>query len=339
MKSCIIVNFWTDTEFKKNLLLDCLKQLNKTDIDIIYTSRYPIPSEVNNLVKYSIYSSNNDLIKIEDLLSNNNVQISNTMSHDLGSSVLYTCPLNYYNVSYSVQTQLHDNLRYLKSLGYTHYHLLVGDCLISDEDLDKFNLIQDFINLSNNKAYFEDLRGKFNGFSALYWFSEIDFFLEKTSNFTDKQSFIDYYASTSNNTSYLANEVLAYEVILLKDFDNSNKVVYGRNNNLNFNHLMLFKHSKFDIITSYNSSDIFAIIPNQEHTYSNIIIASKNGGKYTIIINDEKFIYDIPYNCWQSHIILLNNFKLKIIHNNTIIVNLDIDETTLKKIWSYSFFA
>jgi hypothetical protein len=334
MKSCIIVNFWTDTEFRKNLLLDCLEQLNKTGIDIIYTSRYPVPSEVNDLVKYSIYSSNNDLITLKDLLSNNQVEIVNTMSHNLGNVHFYTCPLNYYNVSYSVQTQLHENLKYLKSLGYTHYHLLVGDCLISDEDLNNFKLVQDFVYTSNNKAYFEDLRDKFEGFSALYWFSEIDFFLEKTSNFTDKQSFINYYASPPNN-----NGSLVYEAILLNDFDNSNQVVYARNNNWGFGHLITFKQSKLDIITSYNSSDVFAIIPNQEHTYSTIVIVSRNGGEYILKINEIEFFYNLGVNSWQSYITHLKNFNLKIIHNNKTIVDLDIDEKILKKIWSYSFFT
>lgn len=334
MKSCIIVNFWTDTEFKKNLLIDCLSQLNKTGIDIVYTSRFPIPKEVSDLVKYSIYSSNNDLITIKDLLENKDTEIVNTMSHNLGDSHLYTCPLNYYNVSYSLQLQLKENLTYLKSLGYTHYHLLVGDCLISDSDLNNFKIVEDFIKLSNNKAYFEDLREKFNGFSALYWFSEIDFFLDRISNLTDKQSFISHYASPPNNTGSLA-----YEVILLKDFEDSEQVVCAKNNNWEFGHLITFSQSKLDIITSYNSFDIFAIIPDQEHTYSNIIIASKIGGEYKLTINDEVFIYNIPINCWQNYTTSLKEFHLKITQNNKLVVDLYIDEPTLKKIWSYSFFS
>ena len=125
----------------------------------------------------------------------------------------------------------------------------------------------------------------------------------------------------------------------MNDFDNSNQVVYARNNDWGFGHLITFKQSTLDIITSYNSSDVFAIIPNQEHTYSNIIIASKNGGEYILKINNEEFTYNLPINSWQSYITHLRNFNLKIIHNDKTIVDLNVDEKTLKKIWSYSFFS
>lgn len=332
MKSCIIVNFWADNTYKIDILANCLKQLKKTGIDIVYTSKYPVPRKINDLVKYCIYTSDNDLITIQDLL-NSDVEIVNTMSHHIGYTSFYTCPLNYYNVSYSVHTQLRNNLNFLKNLGYTHYHLLVGDCIISDEDLKNFTLVEEFIELSNKKAYFEDLNGKFNGYSALYWFSEIDFFLNKTLSFKDKQSFITHYASKPNTI-----EFLPYEIILRKDFINSSDVVCANNNSWDFGHLITFRKSKLNIIDSYNTLDVFTIVPDKEHIYSNIFIISREGGNYKLKLNDEEFIYNLSKNSWQSYITHSKNFNLKIYKEDKIIVDIEIDEIMLDKIWSYSFF-
>ena len=38
MKSCIIVNYWADDIEKTDVVIKCLNQLKKTNIDLIYTS-------------------------------------------------------------------------------------------------------------------------------------------------------------------------------------------------------------------------------------------------------------------------------------------------------------
>lgn len=334
MKSCIIVNFWGDTTDKINIVKNCLSQLKKTNIDIVYTSKFPISNEINELVNYSIFTKENDLITLDDLLNSNDIEIVNTMSHDIGDNIFYTVPLNYYNVSYSVYTQLNNNLSYLKGLGYTHFHLIVGDCLINDVDLSKFNLIEDFVTLSNRKSYFEDLRGKFDGFSSLYFFSEINHYLLKNKNLQSKQEFINYYGSNPNNSGHLV-----FESILMTNFKNDEDTILAKNDKWEYGHLLTFKNSVLDIITSYNTSDIYAIIPDVNHTYSTIYIVSRNGGDYVLKINDESFVYSLPHDVWQSHIVTLPNFNLEITKNNVSEISMEIDNKKLHKIWSYSFLT
>lgn len=334
MKSCIIVNFWGDTTDKINIVKNCLSQLKKTNIDIVYTSKFPISNEINELVNYSIFTKENDLITLDDLLNSDDIDIVNTMSHDIGDNIFYTVPLNYYNVSYSVYTQLNNNLSYLKGLGYTHFHFLVGDCFISNSDLNKFKLIEELLTLSNRKSYFEDLRGKFNGFSSLYFFSEIDNYLNKNKSIQDKQDFIKYYGSKPNDSGSLS-----FEVILMNNFKDDPDTILSKNDKWEYGHLLTFRNSELDIITSYNTSDVYAIIPDVNHTYSTIYIVSRNGGDYVLKINDESFVYCLPQNVWQSHIVTLPNFNLEITKNNVSEISMEIDTKKLHKIWSYSFLT
>jgi hypothetical protein len=333
MKSCIIVNFWADTEFKRKITVNCLTQLKKTGIDLIYTSKYPITNEINQLVKYSILTSENDLIVLDDLLHLDDINIVNSMSYHTNNFSFYTCPLNYYNVSFSVHTQLISNLKYLKSLGYTHFHYLVGDNIISDEDLGNFKLIEDFIIKTNNKSFFEDIRKRLNGFSSLYWFSEIDFYLESSFTNGTKEEFIYRYSSPPKNSNSLV-----YENILLQDFGNKNKVVLAVNDNEKYNYLITFKNSKLDLVKSENR-DYYSIIPDEQEDKSTIFISSHNGGKYELIINEESNYFNLDKNYWQTYVTNLKEFNIKILHNDTKVINMNIDEKKLNKIKSYSFFA
>jgi len=334
MKSCIIVNYWADDIEKTDVVIKCLNQLKKTNIDLIYTSKYPITNEINKLVKYSLFTSENELITLDDLLGNDDVTIVNSMSYNTGEKTFYTCPLNYYNVSYSVHTQLINNLQYLKDLGYTHFHYLVGDNIISDEDVNNFRLIEDFIFTTNNKAYFEDITKKFNGFSALYWFSEIDFYLESSFTNGSKKEFIKTHTKSPNDSGSLV-----YENILKQNFNGKESVVLGVNDKWDYNHLITFNNSDLDIKSSFNTGDYYSIIPHEEEGFYYIFISSSNGGKYELIINNEHNYYELSKNCWQAFITELKEYTIKILHNDVVVVDMNIDEDKLNKIKTYSFFT
>jgi hypothetical protein len=50
MKKCIVVNYWADTEEKILMVLDCIKQLKKIGLDIVYTSLCEVDERISNQV-------------------------------------------------------------------------------------------------------------------------------------------------------------------------------------------------------------------------------------------------------------------------------------------------
>jgi hypothetical protein len=68
MKKCFVVNYWADTDEKVLMVLDCINQLKKLDLDIIYTSLCEVDERISNSVTHTLYSDENDLITIFDYI-------------------------------------------------------------------------------------------------------------------------------------------------------------------------------------------------------------------------------------------------------------------------------
>ena len=153
-------------------------------------------------------------------------------------------------------------------------------------------------------------------------------------NHNELYDFITHYGSNNNNSSSLS-----FEVILMNNFDMDNDVLLSKNDKWSYGHLLTFRNSELDVITSYNSSDVYAIVPNEERTHSIIYIVSRNGGEYTLTINNESVTYNLNPNFWQNYITTLPEFNIKITKDNKTEVELFLDSKKLDKIWSYSFLS
>ena len=176
MKKCFVVNYWADTDEKVLMVLDCINQLKKLDLDIIYTSLCEVDERISNSVTHTLYSNQNDLISIFDLFKNESIRVINTNSFVCDKFNFYSIPLNWRDVSYSVSTQLTTNFKKLIELGYTHCHFMVGDCIISDSELEVFNTISKTCEITNKKSYFDDISNRYTGFGSIYFYTDINFF-------------------------------------------------------------------------------------------------------------------------------------------------------------------
>jgi hypothetical protein len=65
MKNIVIINSYANTEEKVNLLLNYVKQVKKTNCDILLTSHLPLPQNIVTLVNYYIYDKENFLLPKE----------------------------------------------------------------------------------------------------------------------------------------------------------------------------------------------------------------------------------------------------------------------------------
>jgi len=337
MKSCFIVNYWADTEEKIEMVINCIKQLKKTGNDVIYTSLYPIDKRISNETNFSIFSNTNELITLFDLLDNN-IHLENNVSYDTSDFRFFSIPLNWNGVQYTVHNQLVVNFKMLKSLKYTHCHFFVGDCIISDNELDNFNIIEKSCTLLNKKAYFDDISEKFsNAYSGIYFYSDIDFFINNFLLFKTKEEYTSYYDSNRG--------LLCFEQILKHAFKNQEKhLLLGNNDSWNLGPLSLFKESKIDIIESFNSKTNYYIIPLElipdVKDISYIFVTSKEiePTNFKIYVDDEFEEGVVEYDRFLYLKTNKKQFNLKILKNDVVDFEEVITEKRLKRIHSYAFF-
>ena len=337
MKSCFIVNYWANTDEKIQMVIDCIKQLKKTGKDIIYTSLYPINKRISDETNFSIFSNNNNLISLIDLLDTD-VTLINNVSYDSVDFRFFSIPLNWKEVSYAVNEQLITNFKVAKSLGYTHCHFLVGDCIISDNELDVFNIIEKSCSLLNKKAYFDNISEKFdNAYSGIYFYSDIDFFLDNFLSMSTKQKHIQEYSTSG--------QLLCFEQILYYNFNNKdNYLLLGNNNSYDLGHLTIFKDSKIDIVTSFNNKTNYHVVPLElipdVKDINYVFVTSKEiePTNFKIYIDDEVEEGIVNYDHFLYFKTNKKQFHLKILKNDVIDFEETITEHRLKRIHSYSFF-
>ncbi len=337
MKSCFVINYWADTDEKVDMVVKGIQQLKKTGRDIIYTSLCPIDKRISEITTYSIFHNKNELISLFDLLDRDDVNIYNNISFNTDKFKFYSIPLKWNDVGYSVSTQLINNLKTLKSLNYDYFHFFVGDCLISDDDLNVFDHIEKSCHLYNKKAYFDDLTHRFDGYGAIYFSSDIEFFLNCFLSYSNKEDFIEINKGGSG--------VFCFEKILKNCFEPYTKdLLLGKNNDDSFGHSVLFKTSYLDIISTYNTSTQYHIIPLEliqgivEADYIFVLSKEIEPTNFKIYIDDE--FQEGVIGCDEYLYAKTNKkqFNLKILKNDVVDFDEIITEERLKRIHSYAFF-
>ena len=126
MKNIIIINSYANTEEKVNLLLNYVKQVKKTNYDILLTSHLPLPPNIVALVNYYIYDKENFLLPKE--------RSPVTWYADYEEYISLYCSRHGYAIIKNVYNALH----FAKSLGYTDFIFSEYDNILSDRGVDKF---------------------------------------------------------------------------------------------------------------------------------------------------------------------------------------------------------
>lgn len=334
MKTCFIINFWADTKDKVEIIKRSISQIKKLGNDVIYTSLYPIDSEIADITDYSIFLNQNDLITMEDILRIEEIDVKSTYSFQSsdGNIRWESIPLNSKNVIFSVYYQFVSTLKFLKKLNYTHFHYLVGDTVVSDDDLGIFKQIENSVKLTNTKSFFTDIQKmQFYGYGSNYWYGEIDFFINKFENFKTKHQFLEDQVKKYK----VSNKEICFESFLKNVFGEDENVLV-RIANENTNSMDFLTNSEFDIIQTYNSKTSYSLIPNQESF--DLYIISKENSVYEIEIDGDNQTVELGIGNFYSYRIYKNNFLLKICKNNTEIFEINVDDKIYQKLKKSSYY-
>jgi hypothetical protein len=335
MKTCFIINYWADTDDKVNMVVDLINQLNSTNYETVYTSLTPINKKLSSVSKFSLYNNDNKLINIFDILDYNDLLIDGMFFYETNAFKIFSTPLNYIDVSYSLIKQLTINLKYLKDFGYTHFHFINGDCLIDKDELSFFRKIEDSVLFFNKKAYFDDLSETPNGhtgFSSIYFYSEIDFFLSKITTPTSINDFFNNYTFDKRFCSF--------ERVLGNKFKESKKVITSLNT-LSNKPVSIFKKSNIDIITrQYDDEVKLYIIQNKTNVDEfDLINVIPNNRRFEVFYNKEKII-DIKdgKGFWYINTFPKVDFEISVYDDGSQIFNGLLNNKMINKLCSHTSY-
>lgn len=180
-KDLIIIGCHLDREYRIEVLRNIIERISDT-YDILLSSHYSIPEEIQKLVKYCIYNSVNDLIEQGGCVvwhSYNDVYIQYHKSKSI-------------NPSYAVYQLIRCPLSFMKSMGYNSFFYMEGDLLISRMDVDKILNMKLLTDAHSKKAAFFNTVADKSWWDCQLFYSDIDFFLNNTPELQTSSDFIDW---------------------------------------------------------------------------------------------------------------------------------------------------
>ena len=277
MKTCIIVNFWANTDEKVDIAVKAINQLKKSGKDVVYTSLTPVHPKIQEVSTFCIYSDNNQLINYQEVLDSD-ITILATYQRGLEGTSVRGRPVNF-DVTFSILDQLKVNLFYLKEMGYEAFHYFLGDCVLGDTDVELLNSFQTILEKTNKKAYFEDLTPKnFSGYQTIYFYSHIDFYLEVVPSYT-KETWIEERVRTSG--------LCLEEVYLIYFSKYPQDVLITKQDTPYIVKVDLFRDSNetLDMVTTESKNSYFVAWNNESNEFE-IVIVAEHDDVATVVSNN-----------------------------------------------------
>ena len=303
----IVINSHINNKAKEDILIECIKQLKKTGIDIMISSHTRISSEVLDLVDYYVFDKDNPMITSHtDFYFWRNPHIEIQIKTPL-SAHSYTALKNVKNAVY-----------FAKSLGKKYFYHIEYDCVISDEDVNTL------LNLpKENKGYLGhfdiyNLSPGHKGVSMLFYYSEIDSFL-KISQIPDTVE--EYTEYASKNTGGIASEMYLYNKFqnYLGAYKQGERNEHVAISLLNSDKLSLSDTANPD--KDYTQEVAILSNKNNREEYFLVIVNNNVSGvsqKYNLEVNNNKEEIGVGCMClYYKKVQATDNIKLDIIKTDS----------------------
>lgn len=328
MKTCIIVNFWANTDDKVDIAVEAINQLKKSGKDIVYTSLTPVHPRIQEVCTFCIYSDTNQLITYQEVLDSD-ITILPTYQRSVGDICVRGRPVNFDDVTFSILDQLRVNLLYLKELGYDAFHYFLGDCILLDKDVDLLNSFDTVLEKTNKKAYFENLRPKnFEGYQTVYFYSHIDFYLQVVPSYT-RETWIEERTRTSG--------ICLEEVYLMYFSKYPEDVLITKQDTPYIVKVDLFRDSNdtLDMVTTEAKNSYFVAWNNESEEFEMVIVAG-HSDVARVVSNNLDMTFHLEKSVWYRQGLGNAPFRLQVSSNSDNFV-LDITEKNAQKL-RYSCF-
>jgi hypothetical protein len=301
MKNVLIINSYANDSHRRSILIKCITQLKKLNIDIILSSNYTDDKNIQDLVTYYLYDSDNFLLPKQ--------KSPIKWYADTNETIHIFQPGN----SYIVYKHMYSSINFAKLLGYEKFLYLEFDVDFSDEDLNKINFIFDEC-LSTKQMWMCNFLsyGK-QAYESRLFAGNINFFLNNFIKINSKEKWFTTLPFSSNSDTL--------EFILPLILSRTHNRVYFTDMSI----CEFFKTSKFDICQV--SSNIY-ISYNTESIDEPILFIITKRGEYKIFINN-----NLEYlNIYNDNRILKYKFKIynhdsniRVLFNNDIIYEKNVN--------------
>lgn len=328
MKPCIIVNFYTSTLEHEYVLSKSLESFSKLGYDIILSCNSQISKEIQSLCTHVIYNKKNRLLTFVDGLQNDFDLLPSNYFCSADKSLEFNY-INFFGRSYilGILDSLNSSYNFAKSMGYTNAHFFVGDIVLKPNQTEKLKFIEE--SYEGWHGYFENRENKVGywGVECLYWYSNIDWFINLFLSKINKPEFIRSLKNCYYLESYLANIIYSEENIYVMNF-NSDKKISFLDTDINDNLSTTNTTNTFSLLWNHKNNEVdFFILNNLNITID-----------YEVIISDNDNIQFFKYSIQSGYFVIdttkknfTKNLNLKVIENNKIILELNFDNYCLKK--------
>jgi len=282
----IVINSHINNKAKEDILIDCIKQLKKTGIDIMISSHTRISPEVLDLVDYYVFDKDNPMITSHtDFYFWKNKQIE----------IQIKTPLSAH--SYTALKNVKNAVHFAKALGKKYFYHIEYDCVISDEDVD--TLVNFPKENKGHLGYFDiyNLSPGHRGVSMLFYYSEVDSFINIAQIPNTVEEYTEY---TSKHIGGIASEMYLYN-----RFQNY-LGAYKQGERNEFVAISLLNSDKLSLSDTANPDKDYvqqvAVLSNKNNRDEHFLVIANNNvsevpQKYILDINGKKEDVGVGYMC------------------------------------------
>ncbi len=301
MKNIIIINSYANTDERKSVLINCINQLKKLNIDIILISNYQDDSNVQSLTDYYLYDDDNFLLSKDKSPLNWFADDKETVHvfHD--------------GTSYIVYKHICVSISFVKNLQYKKFLYLEFDVDFSESDIDKIDIIlnQCLVDVKMWMCNFHSYNKP--AIESRLFAGNVDFFLE---NFILVKSIDDWYNKYPFSTT---SDTLEY--IFPKLVNHINESIHFTNTSVG----EFFNSSKLDI---FSTCSFINLAYNFDNKFEPLLFIITKSGKYNVLINDEMTVSrNYSNNEWiKTRFVISNDLtNLKVLFNDFIVFEENIN--------------
>lgn len=195
-KSLAILGSYPNTDIGVKVLKQSIESL-KDHFDILLSTHYPVDKEIQQMVKYYIYDHRNEKLKHE----------FDTYTWWWGSPELYVHTEGSgkkENHHYACYRLITNAIEFIKDY-YEDFYYIEGDCIFHPDDVIKLKKMKEDSLSNDKKASFFTIGDDF--FTALAFWSKMDFYVETISVLKTAQEFSEYTGGKNSLEKFYAQEI------------------------------------------------------------------------------------------------------------------------------------
>lgn len=242
-----IIDFFKTDDQNEEIFLETCKNLKRSGRKILLVSGGNITKRMQDEVDYCFYNSENQLFEFQEYNYFHPFHLKTF--NDGHIHVLKTFSVQRHGLA--VLLNIFNSVKIAKSLGFKNFERILWDIIPGPASCDWMDQAHNICHEQGKKAFFyfneENIFDSqaYPDINGDYFFSDIDFFLQKIPSFHDEPGYIEVLLNNFSNRDFLITEKYIYE-FLKSDTD----VIFRSSNNL----LLDFHDTKRK--NSYSISDL-----------------------------------------------------------------------------------